>query len=93
VEIGDIIQFVYKGEPRIVYVLNPDYKRQLHGLTLLNIDRRLFLTEVIRHARGKERPMEFYRRVINKPKIIETDSYRTYEVHLITNVQKLNYEY
>lgn len=86
VDVGDIAEFVYEAEPRTVFVLNPNFKMQLHGLSLKKMNHHALMVEIIDKMRPNDTPLEFYNRIIRKPSIAEIDAYRTYDVRKMSNI-------
>lgn len=92
VEVADVIHFLYDGETRVVFVLNPNYNGKLHGLSLKQIDRKTLMHEIVSKLNLYNNPHEFYVRVISKENIQRTDSYRTYDIEKMYKVSKYKYE-
>lgn len=92
IKVGDVIRFTYDAEERTVFVLNPMWKMQLHGLSMKAIDRRTLMVEVVAKSDIYKSPIDFYKRVISQEPIQKTDSYRTYEIRKMNNIRKLEYQ-
>jgi hypothetical protein len=92
INVGDVIKFMYSGEERTVFVLNPEWHLFLHGLSMKAIDRRTLMVEIVAKADMYKTPADFYTRVIKQEPIQKTDSYRTYEIRKMGNIRKLTYQ-
>lgn len=92
VSTGDVIMFMYNGEERTVFILDPSHEMKLHGLSMNSIDRRTMMVEVFAKKDLFESPTQFYEQVIKQPVIQNTDSYRTYFVNKIGNLRRLTYK-
>lgn len=92
IEVGDVVQFMYNGEERTVFVLNPEYQMKLHGLSMNAIDRRTMMVEVFAKSDLYVSPSDFYSRVVSQDAIKKTDSYRTYDLNKMGNIRKLTYQ-
>lgn len=86
VSVGDVIEFSYEAEPRLVFVLNPNYKLQLHGLTLGKLTHRVLMIEVVGQMRPDDTTQEFYNRVVKRENVARTDAYRTFDVRKMGNI-------
>lgn len=91
IRVGDVIRFMYDGEERTVFVLNPEYQTKLHGLSLKAIDHRTMMVEVFAKQDLYKTPHDFYARVISREVIQDTDSYRTYNVRKMANIHRMKY--
>ena len=91
IKVGDVIQFTYNREDRFVFVLDPEWKQMLHGLSMKKIDRRTLLLEVIANSDLYKTPIDFYERVVRGDAVQKTDSYRTYDIRKMGNVKKYTY--
>ena len=89
---GDVLMFMYNGEERTVFVLNPEYKMKLHGLSLKAIDRRTMMVEVFAKKDLYVTPVDFYNRVVSQSAIKKTDSYRTYDLNKMGNIRRVEYQ-
>ena len=89
---GDVLMFMYNGEERTVFVLNPEYKMKLHGLSLKAIDRRTMMVEVFAKRDLYVTPIDFYNRVVSQEVIKKTDSYRTYDLNKMGNIRRVTYQ-
>src|ERR1035441_674770 len=89
--VGDVIEFNYDGTPRTVFVLNPNYKLHMHGISLNQIDHQTLSTEIIDRMQAKDTPYAFYNRVVTSSKIAATDSYRTYDIRKLSAVKIRKY--
>lgn len=92
IEIGDVIKFMYDGDERIVYVLNPEHGLKLHGLSMKQINRNMLMTEVISKLMLHKDPFDFYNKVIKQHTIQKTDSYRTYNIRKMTHIHRVKYD-
>lgn len=89
--IGDVIQFMYDSSERTVFVLDPEWKNKLHGLSMKEIDRRTLMLEVVSKSSLYKTPINFYNQVVKGEAIQKTDSYRTYDIKKMGNIKKLTY--
>jgi len=87
---GDIIEFFYKGEVRLVYVVTARLKNLLHGLSLKEFPR-TYLLEVMKHD-PEMSEKSFYNAVLKKRRYEITNSYRTYEIFYISNLYRVKYD-
>lgn len=92
IDVGDVIKFMYNGEERTVFVLNPEWHMFLHGLSMKAIDRRTLMVEIVAKADIYKTPADFYTRVIKQEAIQKTDSYRTYEIRKMGHIRKFTYQ-
>lgn len=92
IRVGDVIMFMYNGEERTVFVLNPEYKMKLHGLSMKAIDRRTMMVEVFAKKDLYVTPIDFYNRVVGQETIKKTDSYRTYDLNKMGNIRRVEYQ-
>lgn len=92
VSAGDVIRFVYDGEERTVFVVNPEWKKLLHGLTMNVISRRDLMVEVVSKRQAANDVQDFYNVVLNTENIKKIDCYRTYKLDKIQNLRKLDYQ-
>lgn len=92
ISVGDVIQFMYDGEQRTVYVMNPDWAMKLHGLSMKAIDRRTLMVEVVAKSDLYKSPQDFYTRVLSQGPVSKTDSYRTYDLRKMGNIMKVEYQ-
>jgi hypothetical protein len=92
INVGDVIKFMYNGEERTVFVLNPEYKMKLHGLSMKSIDRRTMMVEVFAKRDLYVSPTDFYARVVSQDAIKQTDSYRTYDLNKMGNIRRVKYQ-
>lgn len=89
---GDVVRFVYDAEERTVFVLNPEWKKLMHGLTMNAISRRDLMVEVVAKRQAADDSQSFYNVVLNTSAIKKIDCYRTYKIEKIQNLRKLDYE-
>jgi hypothetical protein len=89
---GDVIRFMYDGEERTVFVVNPEWKKMLHGLTMNVINRRDLMIEVISKRQAADDAQDFYNIVLNTDVIKKIDCYRTYKLEKIQNLRRLDYQ-
>lgn len=89
---GDVIMFMYNGEERTVFVLNPEYKMKLHGLSMKALDRRTMMVEVFAKKDLYVTPIDFYNRVISQEVIKKADAYRTYDLNKMGNIRRVTYQ-
>lgn len=92
IQVGDVIKFMYNGEERVVFVLNPERSMKLHGLSMKAIDRRLMMVEIFAKSDIYVSPEDFYARVISQDVIKNTDSYRTYDLNKMGNIRRVKYQ-
>ena len=90
VKIGDFITFVYNGEPRWVYVLNPKWEQKLHALDMRHIPRRDLLY-VANQIKDSMNPSTIYETFVKKPQVKSRHAYRTYNLSKISNVTRFVY--
>lgn len=91
IKFGDVVEFMYDGETKMVFVLNPVWKTKLHGLSLKYIDHFTLKNEILLKEDLYRDPLDFYKRVVKIQKIADTKSYRTYEWKKITKLSKRDY--
>lgn len=92
IKFGNVIQFVYERQDRYVFVLNAHYKLQLHGISLLNMDRITLMNEVInRMTNITEAAEAFYKRVMTRPIVVQADAYRTYDTRNMSAIKIIDY--
>jgi hypothetical protein len=90
VEPGDVITFEYKDKQRWVFVLDPDYEKKLHGLTLELTPRNVLENKIIDSMYDTDKPLILYeRRVYQVAK--DFDSYRTYFIKDMKLVRRMPY--
>lgn len=89
---GDVIRFIYDGEERTVFVVDPNWKKMLHALTMNVINRRDLMVEVVANRDQFQTAHDFYNMVLKRPTIQKIDAYRTYKLEKIQNLRKLNYQ-
>jgi hypothetical protein len=91
--VGDIAQFMYDAAPRTVFVLNPKYGYQLHGLSLKKLTHHALITEVIGKMHTQDTPQSFYNRIIKHSSVVEkNDAYRTYDIRKIQDIRVRHYK-
>ena len=88
-EKGDIIQFQYKGEKRIVFVMNPDWDGKLHAICLKYIPRREFLMVV--NADPSLNETQLYEHYSGLRPLQRLDAYRTYKLADIKALYSIDY--
>lgn len=94
---GDVISFTYKGkepgdvkEVRWVFVLDPNYKGKLHGLTLGLTPRKVVVNDVVGAMFKTDQPYDMYYHDIQRV-AKKWDSYRTYFVRGIEKPRRMPY--
>ena len=92
VDAGDVIRFMYEGEERTVFVLDPVWNKKLHGLTMNVISRRDLMVEVVSKRDTTTDPYDFYKSFMTSNTIKKIDCYRTYNLEKIQNVRTLDYQ-
>lgn len=92
INVGDVIQFMYNGEERTAFVVNPEYKMKLHALSMKAIDRRTMMVEVFAKRDIYVSPTDFYARVLSQDVIRKTDAYRTYDLNKMGNIRRMTYQ-
>jgi hypothetical protein len=89
---GDVVEFEYDNEIRTVYVVNPLWMADLHGLTLSAIDRRDLMVEVVARNNPRLTDVVLYEKVLTRDVIKKLNCYRTYKVSKIQNLMLVDYE-
>ena len=89
--VGDVIRFTYDAEERTVFVLDPEWKNMLHGLSMKKIDRRTLMLEVVSRSDLYKTPINFYKQVVKGEAVQKTDSYRTYDIRKMGDIRRLTY--
>jgi len=86
VEAGDIIQFQYKGDLRLVFVLASSWKGKLHGISLKEVPPDNFLD--LKEFKGKNAdPEDIYNSIRGLSQ--RYGAYRQYLLPEIRNVQQI----
>ncbi len=87
---GDVITFLYKGEMRWAFVLDPNHEEKCHALTLKLTPRQKLIDTVVDGMFDTDVPKTLYYNNVYKV-AKDWDSYRTYFVDQMTNVRRLPY--
>ena len=91
IKLGDVIKFMYEDEEKVAFVVNPEYKTMLHGLSLDVISRRDLMVEVIARSNTIIQPDNLYEQVLNRDVIKKIDCYRTYKLYKMQNIRRMEY--
>lgn len=89
---GDVIRFLYDGEERTVFVVNPAWNKLLHGLAMNVINRRDLMVEVVSKRKVGDNAQDFYKLVLDTNAIKKIDCYRTYKLEKIQRLRRLDYQ-
>lgn len=86
--IGDTVLLSYRGEERLVLILNPEWEGKLHGISLRNIMPAAFLT--LERKATNLNPQAMYRNYDASYLLKKSDSYRTYNLEFIEKITRLS---
>ncbi len=87
---GDVISFLYDGEMRWALVLDPDYQKKMHALTMGLLPRQTLIEKVIDPMYDHGEPYSLYYRSLFKV-AKGWDVYRTYDINKISQIRRMGY--
>ena len=87
---GMVIEFLYHNELRYVYVLNPRFHDELHGMSMRAIPRTLLMFVIKYVPKLSEKVL--YEQHLTKPHIKKVDAYRTFKLDEINSLKVVDYE-
>jgi ribosomal protein S6 len=89
IESGDIVEFVYNGERKYAFIINPNYLGHIHAVNLKYLTNQQ-LIKLIQELVKTNGPQMLYENI--KTLVKDTRSYRTYSVEKVTRTRILKYE-
>lgn len=92
IQTGDIIRFVYEGEPQYILVLNPNFDTLLHGLKIEKLARhQINYLSMLAYRRP---PLSFYLSYLKGQSYADHQSlnaYRTYDLRKVGDLFDITY--
>jgi hypothetical protein len=97
-EFASVASFIYTpkdskvSQPRLTFILHPNFEDKCHALTLKNIDRDVLVEKIWPVVKnGLDDPYAFYHEVYKPSSLYQADAYRTYLVKRMNNIFMFTY--
>lgn len=88
IDVGDFVEFVYEGELKYVFVLNPNWDGHVHGVTIVDYDHDQLLTLIKAYLQGSD-AKGLYESI--KSLVSSTRTYRKYNISKISRARAVQY--
>lgn len=101
-EFASVASFTYKPknepnkgktQPRLAFILHPNFQGYCHAITLKNIDRDVMVETIFPIVKGgMDDPYEFYHSIYKPSFMYGLNAYRTYIIERISGITMFSYD-